>query len=427
MLIIARRCAWTRLGSADCSGLPPPISMRSETHCCDQRYRSHYKLRLRCRQPTVQLIEAFGSGVARTTTTSFDSVGNTLSVVNPRGITTSYGYDLLNRQITRMDAFGSGLQRTLTTTFDAVGNTLSVTNGLGVTSSFGYDALNRRITQLDAFGTGLQRATTMAYDPADNLTTSTDALGFITTFDYDALDRRVSITNPDGGVSSTIYDPNSNVVNSIDQLSHTSTYVYDVLNRKTQAIDARGGIVTLVYDANNNLSSLTDPIGNQTQWVYDLLNRQVLEADPLSNVSTMAYDAVERATSASDKNGQLIAYAYDLLNREIGEAWYDISGTQVNLLTFTFDPNNNLLAAMNNAAVNTLSYDTLDRLTTMQDSFGTLQRARSTRPTTGWFFKTLSAGRLRVPTMRSTASQPCSIRDRARTCAKTSPTRCAIR
>ena len=37
--------------------------------------------------------------------------------------------------------------------YDAVRNTLSATNGLGVTTSFGYDALNRRVVGLDAYGT----------------------------------------------------------------------------------------------------------------------------------------------------------------------------------------------------------------------------------------------------------------------------------
>ena len=114
-------------------------------------------------------------------------------------------------------------------------------------------------------------------------------------------------------------------------------------------------------------------MSNKTQWQYDALNRQVQEIDPLSNVSTMAFDAVDRLISATDRNAQLIDYLYDLLNREIGETWFNSSGTSVNLLTFTFDPNNNLLTAANNAATDTMSYDSLDRLSTMQDPFGTLQ------------------------------------------------------
>jgi RHS repeat-associated protein len=157
----------------------------------------------------------------------------------------------------------------------------------------------------------------------------------------------------------------------VDVVGHTTTYNYDVLNRKTSTIDALGGIVTLNYDANNNLLNLTDPVGNQTQWQYDALNRQTLETDPLSKISTMAYDAVDRVTSATDRNGQIINYSYDLLNREIGETWIIGTITQ-NLLTFTYDPNNNLLTAANNTGTITRTYDALDRLSTTKDMFSTL-------------------------------------------------------
>ena len=129
--------------------------------------------------------------------------------------------------------------------------------------------------------------------------------------------------------------------------------------------------MTLAYDANNNLLALTDPVNNLTQWLYDALDRKVQEIDPLGYSATYAYDAADRMTSATDRNGQRIAYAYDLLNRETGETWYNVGGTSVNTLTFTYDANNNLLTAANNTATSTMAYDALDRKTSVQDPFGT--------------------------------------------------------
>jgi RHS repeat-associated protein len=117
----------------------------------------------------------------------------------------------------------------------------------------------------------------------------------------------------------------------------------------------------------------TDPVGNQTGWAYDQLNRQVQEVDPLGSVSIAAFDVVDRIISATDKNGQVITFSYDPLNRETGETWRNASGTVVDVLTFTFDANNNLLTAANSAATNTMSYDALDRLSTLLDTFNTLQ------------------------------------------------------
>ena len=70
--------------------------------------------------------------------------------------------------------------------------------------------------------------------------------------------------------------------------------------------------------------------------------------------------------------GQRIAHGYDILNRETTEAWYAVGGGgAVNLLTFTYDTNNNLLTAANSAGTVTRTYDALDRPASGRDVFGT--------------------------------------------------------
>jgi YD repeat-containing protein len=123
---------------------------------------------------------------------------------------------------------------------------------------------------------------------------------------------------------------------------------------------------------NDNLLSLTDPVNNLTAWLYDLLDRQVRETDPLENVATVAYDAANRMTSATDRLSQVINFSYDLLNRETGESWYNAVGSLVNALTFTLDANDNLLTAANNTAAETISYDALDRPSTVQSPSASL-------------------------------------------------------
>ena len=70
-------------------------------------------------------------------------------------MTTSYGYDVRNRQIQRIEAYGTSLQRTTTTAYDVVGNSCSVTNPLGTVTSFGYDADYRQTQRIDAYGTSV--------------------------------------------------------------------------------------------------------------------------------------------------------------------------------------------------------------------------------------------------------------------------------
>ena len=106
------------------------------------------------------------------------------------------------------------------------------------------------------------------------------------------------------------------------------------------------------------------------------VNRDTQEIDPLSNLSTAAYDAIDRKTSATDELGQRIACNYDLLNRETSENWYNSSGSFMSSLTFTYDANDNMvtqsLPVSGVAKTGTITWDSLDRPSTVHDSFGTM-------------------------------------------------------
>ncbi len=87
------------------------------------------------------------------------------------------------------------------------------------------------------------------------------------------------------------------------------------------------------------------------------------------NSATFAYDKISRLTSTTDRNGRVRNLNYDNDSRKTGETWL-ISGSTVNLLTFTFDPNNNLLTAADYHGLYTMAYDALDRMTSVQEPFG---------------------------------------------------------
>jgi YD repeat-containing protein len=74
-------------------------------------------------------------------------------------------------------------------------------------------------------------------------------------------------------------------------------------------------------------------------------------------------------TSTTDRDGRVRSIAYDAIDRET-ETWTS-GGITVNVLTFTYDQNSNLLtAANNNGAYTTFSYDALGNRTLVQESFG---------------------------------------------------------
>src|SRR5205085_2486621 len=128
-------------------------------------------------------VEAFLTEVARTTTLAYDPADNLLSEEHqryhagqvptetlPPTVTTSYGYDNLDRKVAVVGAYGSGSARTTTTTYDANDNVVKVTDPLGRVTSYAYDRLDRRTTVVEAYGDAdFQRTSTVTYDAADNL------------------------------------------------------------------------------------------------------------------------------------------------------------------------------------------------------------------------------------------------------------------
>ena len=57
------------------------------------------------------------------TTNVYDAAGNLLSVKDPLGNTTSYAYDSMNRRTREIDAYGSSIARTTTSAFDLADRT----------------------------------------------------------------------------------------------------------------------------------------------------------------------------------------------------------------------------------------------------------------------------------------------------------------
>jgi RHS repeat-associated protein len=294
-------------------------------------------------------------------TTIFDAAGNVTATIDGRGDRTTLSYDALNRQTQVQDAAGN----LSTTLYDKAGNATGTIDGRGDRTTYSFDADNRQTAVTDA----LNHTVTTIFDQAGNVAQTIDASGFIYTYSCDKLNRQTTVQDPGGGLSTTVYDKAGNVTNTIDQMGDKTTYVFDALNRQTQVIDARGYSTTTVLDAVGNTVNIIDADGNKTTFIFDALNRETQMTDPLGHSSTMAYDAASRLTSATDRDGRVISYSYDAINRKIGETW-TVSGSTVNTFTFSYDGASNLLGAANSAGVYTMNYDTLNRMTAVQEPFG---------------------------------------------------------
>jgi len=308
------------------------------------------------------------------TTLTYTSAGLIASITDPQSNVTSYQYDSRGNRTSVTDA----LQNQTTFAYDSGSRLLSITYPGGSTSSFTYDYRGRRITATDQDG----KTTTYAYDGADRLTSVTDAANNTTQYAYDTENNLLSIT---------------------DANSHTTNFSHDAFGRVTQTTFPSNYFETYAYDANNNLTSKTDRKGQTIQYVYDALNRLTQKTYPDSTSVEYTYDLVGKVLSVNDPTGSY-TFAYDNMGRLLGTTTqYSFLSSPTFTNAYTYDAASNRTGyTAPDSSTNTYSYDTLNRLTSLANSwagsfgfsYDTLsRRTQMTRPngvTTTYSFNNLS-------------------------------------
>ena len=144
---------------------------------------------------------------------AYDSNGNLISSTNrfsqstlgsyiaADDRTTTYEYDVLNRPTRATDP----LSHSNYTTYDAVGNVLSIKDALGNLTKYEYDDLNRRTRVTDAEG----HFTRTVYDVAGSVTAVIDASNQRTNYQYDSLNQRRKEILTDALTDAPLYDAHS--------------------------------------------------------------------------------------------------------------------------------------------------------------------------------------------------------------------------
>ena len=98
-----------------------------------------------------------------------------------------------NSQHLPLDVKDSPAGQTTTYTYNTRGQVLTVTNALGDTTTYHYDANGYRTSVVDPLG-GTTRWT---YDAIGRVQTKTDESDYTVGFDYDDIDRVTKISYPD--------------------------------------------------------------------------------------------------------------------------------------------------------------------------------------------------------------------------------------
>jgi RHS repeat-associated protein len=207
-----------------------------------------------------KVIQALGT-LNLTTQITYDVVGRSKDVIDPKLGKTQFSYDASDRTVKVTDP------RSLVTQY--------VRNGLG------------DVKQVISPDTG---TATLTHDVAGNVATKIDSRGVLATYSYDVLNRLASIVYSQSGQSSLsygwIYDmTGAGYANGIGRLgridypSGNSQFSYDPQGRVTQAVQnvnaasgANAAVVTTTvrygYDAAGQLASITYPSGRVLTFMY---------------------------------------------------------------------------------------------------------------------------------------------------------------
>ncbi|PNY36138.1 hypothetical protein C2E31_14495 [Rhodopirellula baltica] len=275
-----------------------------------------------------------GNDETLTTAYQYDLNDNLLVETDPRGVSTRYDYDVLNRRIAihqetavpladdgtgQFDGFGVLRTRF---DFDEAGNVIHSYDPRGsfFDSSSTYDGANNLTSRTNNTGTpsapGPVATWVYSYDKNNNEIASQDPRGqYYTTYTtYDELNRVVQVDRP-RGIPSEPLAPS------------TEKYIYDNVGRLIVTEGPRAGLdgqvlrMTYDYDPAGRQISRIDPAGHETQYVYDangnvIEERYAADAYAAERIIRHSFDENDRLTSTTNAEGYTIELEYDAVNNK---------------------------------------------------------------------------------------------------------------
>jgi RHS repeat-associated protein len=334
----------------------------------------------------------------------------------------NYSYDPLSRITTVSNAVG-------TTSNSYTPWQVSVTDPNSHTKDLIKDAYGN-LAQVNEHNGASTYVTTYAFDYLKDLTSITDASNNVRNFTYDGLGRRLSAQDLHPASSSTFgawtyaYDNAGNLTQTIDPNGNTINYTYDVLNRPaleklaavtkvTYGYDTCGGGIgklcsvttpalttnetynalgliaseiknisatnyetDYTYDRQGNQLTIVNPDGSQVIYTYNLAGlpetvsrKETTDTSAKAVVSNFDYSPLGAPSSITFANGAATTNTYDStkiyrLTRKVTA----LSASNLQDISYTYDPVGNISAITDNSATNTkknitYGYDALNRLT----------------------------------------------------------------
>ncbi|MEW2634830.1 LamG-like jellyroll fold domain-containing protein [Streptomyces sp. NPDC048389] len=226
-----------------------------------------------------------------------------------------------------LPAAGSSVRNT-TWKLDQRGLPLSMTDPNGVTTDYGYDEAGQQTTVTEPAVNAEQNGGTpvsvrpvsmTGYNTFGEPTESSDPLGNVVVTAYDAEGQESSTTMPN-------YTPPG----STTPITATAWNEYNKLGQVTAEVDPLGNRTTYTYTQLGALASVTEPGGGTTRYTYSVNGEQLSATRPNGARQEMTWDYLGRPLTSTDIVRQPTQRAYTAINE------YDAPGGE---LSRTVSPN----------------------------------------------------------------------------------------
>ncbi|GBC94857.1 tRNA3(Ser)-specific nuclease WapA [bacterium HR16] len=274
------------------------------------------------------------SGETVTTTYTYDSLGNVLTVTSP-------GNNATQQMVTVYNYTQDGSY----TQPAKVGQPLTVTDNMGNVTRYRYDARGNRTVVIDANG----NRTDFAYNIADQLV---EVQYPATGQQGSGRARTMSVYQYPGGALSQVveYDESGTQIRGVtyaygaegELLSRTGSteavqYIYDAAYRVVGVRDGKGNLTSFTYNTRGDLTRITYPGGDTLQ--FD------------------AYDSAGRLLRRIDGRNIITNYTYNDPEGLLTDIQYVQNGQVIGTVSFTYDSDGRRASMTDGTGVTTYSYD----------------------------------------------------------------------
>jgi RHS repeat-associated protein len=246
-----------------------------------------------------------------TTINSVNYRGEATSVTDPNGVITSLTYDSLGRLKT-VTVDPSGLAATTSLTYNAVGDITQVARPNGAYLQYTYDDA-RRVTQVQD-NTGALIA--FARDAMGNVTARQikDSAGTVQlsqTAVFDELGRLLKFVGASNQTWVHAYDKTDNRVSVTDPRSNVFGWSFDSLNRLIKTTDEEGDVVTLTRNGKDEIVNYSDPRSLSTVFVRNGFGEVTQRTSPDTGTTVYTYNPQGKPIQITDGRGVITDLTYD--------------------------------------------------------------------------------------------------------------------